>query len=220
MTRKKPRVDAAALSFIRHNNPEDETFLIHFDDTARLAQGFSRDPAPIREMLASITPYGQTALFDAVRLALETVEAGEYSKKAILVISDGADNASQSDFQDVLDQVRQSGATLYAVGLFTGPAASASDPGASEALAHARSVLTAMAEAGGGRAFFPDSPDEVEALTIQIAQEIRDQYTLGYVPTNFRRDGTWRSLRLNVRPEARGGQIRLNYRHGYYAPPD
>jgi Ca-activated chloride channel homolog len=207
MTRKKERVDLAALSFVSHNNPDDEAFVIHFDDTARVAQTFTANPEPVRRALESRSPYGQTALYDAIELALETVAAGRYDEKAILVISDGADNASMASYETVLEAVRESAATLYAIGVFTGPAKTA----------EARDVLEALAEAGGGRAFFPDTPDEVPALTQQIAEEIRDQYTLGYVPTNFRRDGTWRSVRVLVREEA-GKDIGLSYRHGYYAP--
>jgi Ca-activated chloride channel family protein len=210
MERKKDRVDAAVLSFVEHNNPDDEAFLIHFDDTARLASPFTRDTAPIRHTLAGIRPYGQTALFDAIGLSLETIRAGEHEKKAILVISDGADNASEQDFETILEAVRQSGATVYAIGVFRNASAGAGT----------RPVLEALAEAGGGRAFFPATAQEVPALTRQIAQELRDQYTLGYIPSNFRRDGGWRSVRINVHPEAASGPLQLTYRHGYYAPDD
>ena len=210
MTRKKDRVDVAALSFVNHNNPDDESFLIHFDDTARLVQGLTKDVGAIRRALATIQPYGQTALFDAVGMALETIEAGEHMHRAILVITDGADNASRSTFGDVLERVRQSDVTLYTIGVFRNP----------QEEAEARPVLEALAGAGGGRAFFPTDPVEVPALTLQIAQEIRDQYTLGYVPANFRHDGTWRGVRVQVRPEAGGRNIQLNYRHGYYAPEE
>lgn len=210
MTRKKDRVDGAALSFVSHNNPDDEAFVIHFDDTARLAHKFTRDPEPIAGILEAAEPFGQTALFDAVSLALETIRSGAYDQKAILVISDGADNASTRSFESVLDEVRQSSASVYAIGVFTSPSAGS----------EARGILEALATAGGGRAFFPDTADQVPALTLQIAQEIRDQYTLGYVPTNFRRDGTWRSVRVGIRPEAGRRNVRLSYRHGYYAPGD
>jgi Ca-activated chloride channel family protein len=210
MERKKDRVDAAALSFVGYNNAEDEAFLIHFDDAARLAEGFTRNPEPIRKTLGAIRPYGQTALFDAVSMALETIGLGEHAQKAILLISDGADNASTRDFGSVLEEVRQSGATLYAIGVFGNPSAGR----------EAQPVLEALAEAGGGRAFFPETAEEVPALTLRIAREIRDQYTLGYVPTNPLHDGTWRSVRVDVRPEAGVPNIRLGYRHGYYAPED
>jgi Ca-activated chloride channel family protein len=210
MTRKKDRVDVAALSFVGHNNPDDEAFLIHFDDTARLAAKFTHDTQPIRETLGRIEPYGQTALFDAVSLALDTMKSGEHRQKAILVISDGADNASTLSFDEVLHQVKASDATVYTIGVFTSPSAGL----------EARGVLEALAESGGGRAFFPADASEVPALTSRIAQEIRDQYTLGYIPTNFRRDGTWRSVRVGVRPESRLAKIQLSYRHGYYAPAD
>lgn len=209
MTRKKQRVDLAALSFVSHNNPDDEAFVVQFDDTARVSQKFTSDAEPVRRALESHSPYGQTALYDAIELALGTIEGGRYDEKAILVISDGADNASATAYETVLEAVRESAATLYTIGVFTGPAKTA----------EARGILETLAEAGGGRAFFPDTPDEVPALTRQIAGEIRDQYTLGYVPTNFRRDGSWRSLRVLVR-EGAGKDIGLSYRHGYYAPEE
>lgn len=210
MTRKKPRVDAAALSFVDHNNQDDEAFLIQFDDTARLAQAFTRDPQAIRDVLINRQPYGQTALFDAVAMALETIEAGAYAQKAILVITDGADNVSTHNFEEVLELVRQSEATLYTIGVFRNPSVGL----------EVRPMLRDLAEAGGGRAFFPNDPIEVPALTLQISREIRDQYTVGYVPTNPLRDGSWRSLRVWVEPRALERNTALTYRHGYYAPRD
>jgi Ca-activated chloride channel family protein len=181
MERKRPRVEAAAQSFLHLSNPDDEAFLIYFDDAARLAHGFTADFGVLNETLSAISPYGQTALFDAIMLALDTLSEARYAGKAILVVSDGADNASAAAYEDVLERVRRAGAAIYTIGVLN-------DTSSSQ---EARSWLESLAAATGGRAFFPKTADEVPNLTARIARELRELYTLGYVPT---------------------------YRHGYYAP--
>ena len=210
MERKKSRIDTAALSFVRHSNPDDETFLIHFDDTVRLARDFTSDITVIGETLASISPYGQTALFDAMFLGVETMQGAIYEQKAMLLVTDGADNASLHTSAEVLERVRRSNIAVYPIGLLSD----------SEAGRAARAILEEIADLSGGRAFFPSSVDEIPALTEQIARELRELYTLGYIPTNARRDGMWRSVRVYVEAAPEAPRYDINYRHGYYAPDD
>ena len=208
MERKKERVDAAALSFVRLSNPQDEAFLIHFDDTVRLEEDFTSDIGALEKTLSTISPYGQTSLFDALMMSLEKIKEGRYDEQAILLVSDGADNASVAVYEQVLENVRQSEAALYPIGVLND----------SEAGLEARAALEALAEASGGRAFFPETANEIPLITEIIARELRELYTLGYVPTNSRRDGTWRSVRVYVPTPPETPRFEINYRHGYYAP--
>jgi len=208
MERKKERVDEAARSFIHHSNPSDEAFFVYFDDTARLAEDFTAEVARIESRLESIKPYGQTALFDALMMSLEKIETGRYEQKAILVVSDGADNASRAAVEEVFDRVKASDVTLYLIGILR----------ESDDSAEARQVLESLADLSGGRAYFPDTPDEIPGMTERIARELRELYTVGYVPTNLTRDGAWRSVRVEIRPPFDRFRWKLNYRHGYYAP--
>jgi Ca-activated chloride channel family protein len=188
MERKKPRVDHATLSFIGYSNPEDETFLIHFDDTARLALDFTSDLGAIGRTLTSIEPYGQTALFDAVRLGLDTMEKSRHDQKAILVVSDGADNASREGFEQILQRVRESDVIVYTIGLLRDPVAESD----------ARTALQALADAGGGRAFFPSDEGAVSSLTERIAFELRDLYRATPSATEPGDRSGWRSPRPRV----------------------
>ncbi len=208
MERKKARVDMAAVSFVRLSNPQDEAFLVHFDDTVRLAQEFTSDIGVLEETLESISPYGQTSMFDALMTALEKIKEGRYDEKAILLVSDGADNSSTAVFEQVLESVRQSEAAVYTIGVLNDSAAGQ----------EARIALEALSDASGGRAFFPQTVDEIPALTENIARELRELYTLGYVPTNAGRDGSWRSVRVYVPMPPESPRLKINYRHGYYAP--
>jgi Ca-activated chloride channel family protein len=208
MERKKERVDVAAVSFMRLSNPQDEAFLVHFDDTVRLAQDFTSDIGVIEETLESISPYGQTSLFDAIMTALEKIKEGRYDQKAILLVSDGADNSSAAVFDELLESVRQSDAAVYTIGVLNNSAAGQ----------EARIALEALSDASGGRAFFPQTVDEIPALTENIARELRALYTLGYIPTNSDRDGSWRSVRVYVPTPVETPSFQVNYRHGYYAP--
>lgn len=208
MERKKARVDMAAVSFVRLSNPQDEAFLVHFDDTVRLAQEFTSDIGVLEETLESISPYGQTSMFDVLMTALEKIKEGRYDEKAILLVSDGADNSSTAVFEQVLESVRQSEAAVYTIGVLNDSAAGQ----------EARIALEALSDASGGRAFFPQTVDEIPALTENIARELRELYTLGYVPTNAGRDGSWRSVRVYVPMPPESPRLKINYRHGYYAP--
>ena len=208
MERKKERVDIAAISFVRLSNPQDEAFLVHFDDTVRLAEDFTSDIGVLEDTLESIRPYGQTSLFDAIMTSLQKIREGRYDQKAILLVSDGADNSSEAIFDQVLESVRQSDAAVYTIGVLNDSAAGR----------EARNALEALADASGGRAFFPQTVNEIPALTETIARELRERYTLGYIPTNSGRDGSWRSVRVYVPTPPEAPAFQVNYRHGYYAP--
>jgi Ca-activated chloride channel homolog len=208
---RKKRLDAAALSFVRKGNPEDETFIVHFDDTARLAQDFTESIPTLESALASVKPYGQTAIYDALILALEHMEQSKHLKKAILLITDGVDNSSKHTLGEAVEATKRSRVAVYTVGLL-------SMSGGQKA----EDSLIRIAESSGGHAYFPNNEDEARMYMERVARDLRDQYTLGYFPSNPKRGG-WRSVRVDVLPPPGlppTTKLTAVYRHGYYGPGD
>jgi len=205
---RKQRLDAAALSFVRKSNPEDETFIIHFDDTARIAQNFTASVSDLETTLAGVKPYGQTAIYDALHLALDKMTEAKHNKKAVLLITDGVDNVSAKTLEETVEKVKRDRVAVYVVGLLS----------LSGGLQAEQSMIR-IADASGGRAYFPQNVDEARTTMERIARDLREQYTLGYLPTNPNRDGAWRSVRVEITPPAGFPQkLNANYRHGYYGP--
>jgi VWFA-related protein len=205
---RKQRLDAAALSFVRKSNPEDETFIVHFDDEARLSQDYTHSLGALEKTLAATSPFGQTAIYDALILALDHMEKAKHMKRAILLITDGVDNSSKHTLMDAVNATKRARVAVYIVGLLS----------ASGGL-KAEDSLLAIAEASGGRAFFPANVEQAQQSMERVARDLREQYTLGYFPTNPNRDGAWRSVRVEITPPANfpsRGKLNANYRHGYY----
>jgi len=210
MEPRKQRLDAAAVSFIRKSNPEDETFVVHFDDTARLDQDFTNSIPLLEEVLAAVKPYGQTAIYDALILALDHLQQARNPKKAVLLMTDGVDNSSKHTLEEAVEATRRSHVAVYTVGLL-------SQPGGQKA----EDSLIRIAEASGGRAYFPQTADEARANMERVARDLREQYTLGYIPYNPQRSGKWRSVRVEIIPPPgmpRTTRLHAIYRHGYYGP--
>jgi len=212
MEPRKERLDAAALSFVRKSNPDDETFIVHFDDTARMDRDFTDSIPLLEETLAGVKPYGQTAIYDALILALEHMQSAKQMKKAILLFTDGIDNSSKHTLSEAIEAAKRAGVSVYPVGLLS----QSGGQKAEDALIH-------IAEAGGGRAYFPATVDEARLVMERVARDLREQYTLGYFPSNPSHNGGWRSVRIEVVPPAgspASTKLNANYRHGYYGPGD
>jgi VWFA-related protein len=195
---------------VRKSNPEDETFIVHFDDTARLDSEFTNSVPQLEQTLASAKPFGQTAIYDALILALDHMQGGRHPKKAILLMTDGVDNSSKHTLAEAIDATRKAQVAVYTVGLL-------SVSGGQKA----EDSLIQIAEASGGRAFFPQTVEEASADMERVARDLREQYTLGYIPTNPVRSGQWRSVRVDIVPPAgmpSKAKLIPNYRHGYYGP--
>ncbi|HLQ78743.1 MAG TPA: VWA domain-containing protein [Terriglobia bacterium] len=205
---RKTRLDAAVLSFVRQSNAEDETFVVHFDFDARMDRDFTSKLSEIETTLAASKPFGQTAIYDALMLSLEHMQGARNQKKALLLVTDGLDNASKATFDEVIETVKHSRVMVIVVGLLS----------ASEG-AKAEETLTKIADASGGRAFFPDDVEQARAMMERTAHDLRTQYTIGYVPTDPAHDGSWRSVRVDITPPP-GTKEKLDadYRHGYYRP--
>lgn len=206
---KLAEVTAAARTFARFSNTEDEMFVVNFHEIARLglpsAVRFTHDSGALQQAIMAAPTGGQTALYDAIAMALEELKAGSRDKKVLIVISDGGDNASKRSLERVMNLAGQSSAIIYTVGVFDDE-----DPDRNPG------ILKRLAKATGGQAFLPDQPSEVVAISERIARDIRHQYTLGYVPSNPARDGSYRAIRVVAR--AKGGDpLFARTRTGYVA---
>jgi len=207
MQAKHPEVVAAALAFARSSHPEDEMFVVHFNENVWFGlpgeTPFTDQEAPLRGALSRINADGMTALYDATAAALEHLKNGKWDKKVLVVISDGADNASKHTLQRILDEVQQSNVIIYTVGLFQ-PEDPDRNPG----------VLKQLARATGGAVYLPQVLEKVTPICEQIARDIRSQYTITYVPTNARQDGAYRAIEVKARAPGRGS-LTVRTRPGY-----
>jgi Ca-activated chloride channel homolog len=207
---RKARLDAAALSFVRQSNPDDESFVVHFDFDARLSRDFTSQISDLEQSLAASKPFGQTAIYDALILAINHMQKAGRQKKALLLVTDGIDNASKATFSEVLETVKHSQVAIIVVGLLS----------AAEG-AKAEATLAQLADASGGRAYFPDDVDQARLMMERAAHDLRTQYTIGYVPSDNVHDGTWRSVRVEIiPPPGTKEKLEADYRHGYYRPLD
>jgi Ca-activated chloride channel family protein len=199
----------AARTFVQSSHSEDEIFIINFNERASLglpgAVRFTNRLDELEQAILKTPATGQTALYDAVGEALEHLRAGSRDRKVLVIISDGADNASSRSLTDILEMAGRSNVVIYTVGIF-GAAESDRNPG----------VLRRLARATGGEAFFPSRPSELAAICEIIAHDIRNQYTIGYVPADPPPPGTYRAIRV-VAHTAGSNRLFVRTRTGYIA---
>ncbi len=215
MRDKRPQVNAAALTFVKTSNPQDEGFVVNFNDDYYLdtEHDFTNDLTELKTALERIDARGSTALYDAVIGSLDHLKEGTRDKKVLLVVTDGEDNASRHSLENVVEQAQRSDAVIYAVGVFSDDDIKHNH----RAMKKARTALSDLATATGGLAFFPENADDTEAICTQIAHDIRNQYTIAYYPTNTAHDGTFRTVQVQVTPPRGTGKLIVRTRTGYYA---
>jgi len=209
MRDKRQKVNQAALNLVRASNPQDELFVVNFNDEYYLDQDFTSNINQLKEGLDHIESRGGTALYDAVVASADHLAKGaRLDRKVLLVVTDGEDNASRESLEQALRRLQeQNGPTIYTIGLLS-----------EEHGKRARRALREMAEDTGGVAYFPKDLNEVEAITQQIAHDIRNQYTLAYYSTNARKDGTFRNVRVDAFASGNHSKLAVRTRPGYYAP--
>jgi VWFA-related protein len=218
MRNKRQRVNTAALTFVRESNSDDETFIVDFDDEAFLRQQFTGSMSDLVDALSDINTQGETAMNDAVYVSLDYIRKGSRDKKALLVITDGEDNKSKYGINKLMEHIRQSkDVTIYAIGLLEENDERGGLFGKSPAK-KAKDDLTKISEMTGGEAYFPKSVDEVNEICKKIARDLRNQYTIGYSPTNTKNDGGDRAIRVSVIPPPGATKINIRARSGYTAP--
>jgi VWFA-related protein len=210
MRSKRREVIAAALAFARSSNPQDQMFVVNFNEHVSFGlpenMPFTDQVAQLEVALSRVAAHGETALYDAIAAGLEHLKKGNRDKKVLIVISDGADNASKRDKAQTLAMAEQADAIIYTIALF--------DEGDPD---QHFDVLRQLAGAAGGEAFRPASPKDVIPICERIAHDIRSQYTLVYVPTNRKQDGTYRTIQVKAGAPGRG-RVSVRTRAGYYAP--
>ena len=207
MREKRPAVNQAAINLVRASNPNDEVFIVNFNDESFLDQDFTNQVPLLKEALDRIEARGGTALYDAVVAAADHLKKNaRLDKKVILVITDGEDNASRETLEQAVRLLQaENGPTVYTIGLL-----------GEERQRRARRALQAMAEQTGGVSFFPKDLAEVDSITQQVAHDIRNQYTIGYAPTTPQERGGYRTVKVEAHAP---GYKHLNVRtrSGYYA---
>ncbi len=208
MRDKREKVNAAALAFVKASNPHDEMFVVNFNDEAFEDQPLTSDQDLLQEALRKIDQRGGTAFYDAVSLSLDNLrEKGKKDKKAILLITDGEDNASQVTLEKLLRKVGESETAIFTIGLL--------NEEERRAARRTRRALENLAESSGGEAFFPKDLNEVDDIARKIALDLRSQYILGYTPTNEAQDGSFRQVKIVLTGAGKSYSART--RTGYYA---
>ena len=220
MRDKRKAVAAAALAFVQTSNPEDQVFVVNFNDVYYLDTpgDFARNTEELKAALDKIDSRGGTALYDAVHASLDHLKVGTHDKKVLLIISDGEDNASRISFEEAFHLSQESDAVIYTIGLLGEEEGTGLFKMKGGGNRRAAKVLRKISAATGGEAHFPKSLDEVKNICIQVAEDIRNQYTLGYYPSNRKKDGSFRRIRVEARQQKRAGRLVIRTRTGYYSP--
>ncbi|MGH9453766.1 MAG: VWA domain-containing protein [Terriglobia bacterium] len=214
MSDKIQKSKEAALEFFKTSNPQDEFMLINFAEHPNLISGFTSKFENLQDRLLFVKSGGRTALLDAIYLGLSQMKKATASRKAILVISDGGENHSRYTERDIKQMVKEADVEIYAVGIFEPLASRARTPEE----ASGPSLLSDLADISGGRMFSVEDADELPDIAEKISIELRNQYVLGYKPSNLVRDGRWRRVRVKLDPPKGLPPLQIYARTGYYAP--
>ena len=204
----------AALQFFKTANPQDEFMLINFADRPNLISQFTSKFENVQERMLFVKSSGKTALLDAIYLGLNETKRATTSRKALLVISDGGDNHSRYTERDVKKAVKESDVQIYTVGIFEPIMSRTRSPEE----ARGPGLLAELAETSGGRMFSVEDANELPDIAEKISIELRNQYVIGYRPSNLVRDGRWRRIRVKLNPPKGLPPLQVYARTGYYAP--
>jgi Ca-activated chloride channel homolog len=206
---KLPGVAAAVSAFAQSSNPDDEMFVVDFSDNVSVelpgGKPFTSNPRDLAQAVSAVSARGMTALYDAVAEGLDHLKFGRWDKKALIIVSDGGDNASGRKYADVLQLARRSQVVIYTIGLVG--ALEEENPGA----------LRRLCKDTGGLAFFPGKEESVSDISATIARDLRKQYTLGFVPEKKNGD-SFHKIRVEVKSPGRG-TLQVRTRSGYFARP-
>jgi len=211
MTSKLLRARDAILQFIKTANPEDEFFVIGFNDRPELIEDFTNSIEDIEARLATVHSGHRTALLDAIYYGVEKMREAKHQRKALLVVSDGGDNRSRYTEGEVRAQVKESDTEIYSIGIFDPYAATPEERTGPQ-------LLNEISEETGGRLYRVDDVAEMGDIAEKISTELRNQYVIGYTPKDLNRDGKWRKVKVKLNPPPGLPQLTVHARTGYYAP--
>ena len=213
MTSKIERAREAVVEFFKTANPQDEFFMIAFADKPEEVSDFTSSVEDIQGKLVYTVPKGRTALLDAIYLGVSKMRQAKYPKKALLIISDGGDNHSRYTESEIKSVVKEADVMIYAIGIYDHYMATTEEMLGPE-------LLSDIAELTGGRAFTIDNPNDLADVATKIGIELRNQYVLGYRPTNPGHNGKWRKIKVKLVPPKGLPPLRVYAKTGYYAPSE
>jgi len=214
MSNKAAKAREAALQFFKTANPADEFFLVSFNERAELTSSFTNSVEDLQSSLLLTNPKGRTALLDAIYLGLSQMRSAHNAKRALLILSDGGDNHSRYTESDIKRLVKEADTQLYAIGIF--------DPAGyrNRTLEEGNgpSLLSEVTELTGGRVFPVEKLEDLPDIATKIGMELRNQYVLGYHPSNKAHDARWRKVKVKLRPPRGLPPLTVYNKTGYYAP--
>jgi Ca-activated chloride channel family protein len=214
MSNKVGKAREAAVQFFKTANPQDEFFLVSFNERAELTSSFTNSVEDLQTSMMLTAPKGRTALLDAIYLGLSQMRGAHNAKRALLILSDGGDNHSRYNESDIKRLVREADTQLYAIGIFDPLGNRNRTP---EELG-GPSLLGEVTEMTGGRVFAVEKLDELPDIASKIGMELRNQYVLGYRPSNKAHDARWRKLKIKLRAPKGLPPLTVYSKMGYYAP--
>jgi len=214
MGNKIDKAREAALQFFKTANPQDEFFLVSFNERAELTSAFTNSVEDLQTRMAMTAPKGRTALLDAIYLGLSQMRGAHHAKRALLILSDGGDNHSRYNENDIKRLVKEADTQLYAIGIYDPLGYRNRTP---EEL-NGPSLLAELTELTGGRVFAVEHLNDLPDIASKIGMELRNQYVLGYRPSNRVHDARWRKIKVKLRPPKGLPPLSVYSKTGYYAP--
>jgi Ca-activated chloride channel homolog len=219
MRNKVDAVTKSALAFIRASNPQDQVFLVGFNDQVELLQDYTSDIEEISDALENTVVTGGTALYDAIYLGVQKAHDGTMPKKAIIVITDGEDRDSYYKLDELVAKVQESDVQIYSIGFLNAvPEKGLFGHWSKSVPEKAHDALQQISEDTGAKSFFPKNISEMGGIVTEIAHELRSQYSIGYPSSNAARDGSWRKVKIALDPASLSTTNQVRYRRGYFAP--
>ena len=214
MANKIGKAREAAIQFFKTANPQDEFFLVSFNERAELTSAFTNSIEDLQSRMMLTSPKGRTALLDAIYLGLSQMRGARNSKRALLILSDGGDNHSRYNENDIKRLVKEADTQLYAIGIFDPLGYRNRTP---EEL-NGPSLLSEVTEMTGGRVFAVENLNDLPDIASKIGMELRNQYVLGYRPSNKAHDARWRKIKIKLRAPKGLPPLNVYSKTGYYAP--
>src|SRR6266702_87918 len=214
MSSKFARARKALTEFLRTSNPQDEFFVVGFNDRPSIIVDYTSDPDDVEARMVMLKPENRTALIDAAYLGIDHLRQAKYERKALLIVSDGGDNRSRYTEGELRRVVRESDVQIYSIGIFDTYAPTAEE-------VQGPDLLKEICEMTGGRLFnVGNDMNDLQDIASRISAELRNQYVVGYTPSEVKHDGNWRKLKVKLLPPPGLPQLTVHFRQGYYAPSE
>ena len=214
MSSKFVRARKALTEFLRTSNPQDEFFVVGFNDRPSIIVDYTSDPDDVEARMVMLKPENRTALIDAVYLGIDHLRQAKYERKALLIISDGGDNRSRYTENELRRVVRESDVQIYSIGIFDSYAPTQEEVAGPD-------LLKEICEMTGGRLFsVGNDVNDLQDIAGRISAELRNEYVIGYTPSVVKHDGNWRKLRVRLVPPPGLPLLTPHFRQGYYAPSE